>query len=286
MDRRHTEIVEGAGLEESRINADFADWLKRWGSPILLIILVMALGYRGWMWYQQKETAALDSAFIDLDAASQAGQPLVLLQVANDWDGRATVSHQARLEAADRFMLAYASNVKPGGAPGVAEDIPTEEERRDYLAQAERLYQQVEQGTGSDSMKALLHIHALSGLAAVAATRSEFDKAVGHLERVIAIATEQDLQGLAAAMVARLETIRNSPNPAPLPSQDSIVVTRTPEPAAPAEGEFLTPDELLNELGPSPAPAEGAETTPAEPPAEGEGAGETSAEGETPAGGG
>lgn len=283
MDRRHTDIVEGAGLEESRINADFADWLKRWGSPILLAVLVLALGYRGWMWYQDKQTAALDSAFIELDAASQAGEPRSLLQVASDWDGRATVSHQARLEAADRLMLAYSTNIKPGGVPGAAEDIPSEQERADYLAQAERLYQEVQQETANAPTRVILHMHALSGLAAVAASRDEFDAAAEHLERVIALAENHKMPGLAAAMRDRLDAMQSAPVPAALPSQDEIVVARQPAPPAPAEEGFLTPDELLDEIGSTPTEGE----PQPEPPTEEEpGEGGASDETESPTGAG
>ncbi len=271
MDRRHSEIVEGAGLEESRINADFADWLKRWGSPILLIVLVLALGYRGWMWYQQKQVQALDSAFIDLDAAAQAGQPMALLQVANDWDGRATVSSQARLEAADRLLMAYSVGIVPGGSPGVVEDIATTAARDGYLEQARNLYTEVQAATEGKPTQVILQMHALSGLAAVESSLAKFDVASSYIERLIEIANQNRFEGLATAMQERLAILASNPIPAPLPSQELIVVGRpTTPPPTPEEGDFLTPEELMKELGPTPAPTEsGVETE--EPPAEGEG---------------
>lgn len=274
MDRRQTEIVEGAGLEESRINADFADWLKRWGSPILLAILVLALGYRGWMWYQDKQVAELDNAFIELDAASQAGQPVALMQVADDWDGRATVSQQARLEAADRLMLAYSTGVKPGGMAGIIEDAASDEDLQGYLNQASRLYDEVEQESNSRTGQAILLMHAISGRAAVAASKGEFAQAISMLERVIELAEDQGMTGLANAMRDRIEMVQAEPVVAALPSQEAVVTNSRamPAPAGDDEG-FMTPDELLEEIDMSPAD----QGPPASPPDEGES--------ETPSGG-
>ena len=38
MDERQTQIRQGAGLEESRINTEFLDFLNKWSSPVLIVI--------------------------------------------------------------------------------------------------------------------------------------------------------------------------------------------------------------------------------------------------------
>ena len=44
MEERQTQIREGAGLEESKLNVEFIDWLQRWSTPILLLVAGAALG--------------------------------------------------------------------------------------------------------------------------------------------------------------------------------------------------------------------------------------------------
>ena len=261
MDKRHTDIVEGAGLEESRINADFVDWLKRWGSPILIVVLVFALGYRGWMFLQTRKVQQLDTAYLDLDAATTAGQPVALVQVAEDWKGQPSISAQARLEAADRYLLAYATNLKPGGVAGVAEDRPSENERDGYLDQAQRLYEQVQSATSDKPNSLLLHIHALSGLASADASRRDFDAAIQVIQGAVSRAREGGFDGLADALSKRITTLESRPDPIVFVRQDQLPADKAKAPAPDAGGEFLSPDELLkhqgaSEIGPPVPPAE------------------------------
>ena len=261
MDRRQTEIVEGAGLEESRINVDLADWLKKWGSPILMIVLAVALGYRGWIYLQQQKIQALDNAFIELDAATQSGQPAALLQVAQSWKGKATVSFQADLEAADTYLLAYTVNIKPGGVSGKAEDVPSDEERQGYLEQAGTLYRKAVEGTSGNKDYVLLTIRALSGQVAVQITQGKLDEGRATLNKIISLADEVNLTGLAQATRNRLKKLASAPNPAPLRAQDEIIAykpTPTPEPA---DSGFKTPEDLLKDLGKTPSDA-GPPTSP------------------------
>lgn len=267
MDKRHTGIVEGAGLEESRINTDFADWLKRWGSPMLLGILVLALGYRGWIWFQERQVQALDSAFIELDYASQSGNPESLMQVAQAWDGRASVSHQARLEAADRYLLAHSTGVKPGGVPGNPEDRANETETANYLNLAESLYRDVYQATSSKKAYTLFTLRALSGLSALAGTRGDYETARSQVSEMIELSEQLEMVGLAEALRDRLSMLERAPQMAPLLSQEEIAAYR--QQMAPIEdGDFQSPEEFLQSLEDSPeAPSAAPEGESTETPA-------------------
>ncbi|RMH26102.1 MAG: hypothetical protein D6693_07855, partial [Planctomycetota bacterium] len=266
MDRRHGEIVEGAGLEESKINTDFVDWLKRWGTPILFAVLALAVAYRGWTYWQEHQTRQLDSAYLDLTAAVQAANPDAIVQVAEDWSGQTAISSQARLAAADLYLLAYSRNLRPGGTPGAAEDIPTPQEREGYLAQAERLYRRVADDTEGVASRIVPHLRALSGLASVQASRGQFDEAAGILRAAATLADEASFPALAQALRDRADRLEAGLPPITFPKADELPAPPAPEPAD--SGEFLTPEELLNQPGSQIGPVAPEETTPAtEPPA-------------------
>ncbi len=269
MDKRHTEIVAGAGLEESRINTDLVDFLKRWGSPILVAVLVLALGYRGYMFLETRKIQRLDSAYLEFEAASVAGQPVALVQVAEDWRSVPVVSALARLHAADRYVLAYTAELKPGGVAGAAEDRPSENERAGYLDQAERLYRAVAEELRAKPERAYLRLHAMSGLASVQASRGEFDAAISTLRDAVTSARDAGLLGLADAYEARLKTLETRPTVVAFARFDDLpkLLDTTP---ADEEG-FLTPEEFLRqgagEFGPPTPPVEPDPdpTPPAEP---------------------
>ena len=70
MDDRQTEIRAGAGLEDSRINKEFIDFLNKWSSPVIMVFAVAALVWAGLRWMEQKKLekkyTALDSISIGL----------------------------------------------------------------------------------------------------------------------------------------------------------------------------------------------------------------------------
>ncbi len=44
-DDRLDQIKEGAGLEDSRINQEFVDFIRKWSTPVLLVAALITLGY-------------------------------------------------------------------------------------------------------------------------------------------------------------------------------------------------------------------------------------------------
>src|SRR5262245_7049428 len=99
MDERQAQIREGAGLDEARLNVEFIEFLKKWSTPLLVIIALVALGYFGLQKLREARHAALTTAFTQLDAARTSGNPSGLLAVADEHNGQGAVPEIARLQA-------------------------------------------------------------------------------------------------------------------------------------------------------------------------------------------
>src|SRR5688572_7664235 len=133
------QIREGAGLEESRLNQDLVDWLKKWSSPILFIICGVVVAYAGINWVRTKRAEALDRAFAHLSEAEQTGSPDSLLAVAQEHSGQRAVPLLARLAAADihlrsaRTGVAIGAQLNADGTPTAPEDVLTPEQRDEQL---------------------------------------------------------------------------------------------------------------------------------------------------------
>ena len=75
MDDRQTQIRQGEGLSESRVNQDFIDFLNKWSSPVLLVLAVAALTWAGLQWMEKKKIEKVNNAFADLEAATAGNNP-------------------------------------------------------------------------------------------------------------------------------------------------------------------------------------------------------------------
>ncbi|MCU0688904.1 MAG: hypothetical protein MUE97_04085, partial [Phycisphaerales bacterium] len=122
---RGREIRTGAGLEESRLNQDFIDALRKYGTPVLLIILIVTVSWLGWQRWQASKNAKRATAFVDLEAQMPQRDPSmfatprdvspdVLLRVAEDHTGEGSAPLLARLAAADQWLASAARGVQPG----------------------------------------------------------------------------------------------------------------------------------------------------------------------------
>lgn len=203
MDDRQKQIRERAGLEESRLNQEFIDFLGKASWPILLVAAVSVLGYAGWQRWEKAQDSKIDKAFDELQKASDTidpntrqivpGNPASLIDIADRFVGQGSVSHLARLKAADAYLQAVRQMVKlgtkieQGGVvkdPAATLDGPS---RREYLAKAKELYQRVLTDTEKDKGKLQLTIGAAFGLAAVAESEPNFEDAKKAYERVVAL---------------------------------------------------------------------------------------------------
>lgn len=271
-----SKIVEGAGLEESRLNQDFIEWLRKWGSPVLIVIALGFLAYTGWQWLEKQQAKKLNDAYVQLAAAEESKSPDSLARVAREQGSEGAVAVLASLRAADIYYESALSRLAPGGTPGKAEDALNDEQRNANLEQARALYQQASEKAASRPAWALHEVAAEFGLAAVAETLRKTEDAQKHYERAAAAAKKASFAGLAgvaekhkadAAQLASLPPLRTGdelapsrkPQPEPAPSTQPPVGPLMPE------GPALPPP-VEPTLAP-PAPAEpSAQPAPAAPP--------------------
>jgi hypothetical protein len=217
MDERQQQIREGAGLDESRLNTDFIELLRKWSSPVLLIAAVLAFGYWGWQKLQESRLNRLNTAFSELTgaAASASPSPDSLRSIAAEFGDVRAVGVLANIEAADVYLRAVRLGVRVGSQPEAdetgqtaykAEDLLTEEDRTRYLTEAATLYKAVIAETeNKPGMSAVLTINGLYGLAAVAESRDDLAEARSCYEKVIARAEKAGLPAHATIARERVE---------------------------------------------------------------------------------
>ncbi len=268
MDERQTKITEGAGLQEARINRGLLEFLERYSTPVLALIVVICGGYYAWNWWKTREARAHDAAFGEFAALSASGtvNPQSLLDIADAYPTRGAVADLARLRAADAYLSAVRTGLKPGAAASAgepaADDLLTDEDRTFYLSEASRLYGAVLESARGDAARVLVAVNAASGLAAAAATRGDAAEAERLLNEAAAMADAAGFPGLAdearAAWGAASDAPAELPQAASLPPMPGRPEPE-PEPSAPP-----TPAETT--AGPSPDAAPAADNAPqAEP---------------------
>ncbi len=198
LDERQQQIKEGAGLEESRLNVEFIEWLRKWSTPLLVVVAVVVLAYVGYQRWERAQRAEAGRAFAQLDSISNSinPSPQSLRAVAEEFEGIRAVHHIARLTAADVYLHAARRGVRPGGTldpdgnPAAPEDLLTDEQRAAMLADAEALYTQVL----SAAPDAKLAMGAAYGLAAIAECRGDPAIAASFYKRVVDLAQAAGLK--------------------------------------------------------------------------------------------
>jgi hypothetical protein len=203
MDDRQTKIVEGAGLEESRVNQELLDFLNKWSFPALLIVALISGGYYVVNMLEQRRIATRDEAFGQLAAVESSQNPSVfsLTEIANQFEGVGSVAEIARLRAADVHFDA----VRTGVDPAEPETELTAEDRAYRLEQAESLYLAVLASVRDDADRALIAANAAFGLGAVAETRGNIDEAKQRYGEAKAFAESAGFEPLAAVASELME---------------------------------------------------------------------------------
>lgn len=288
MAEERREIREGAGLDEARLNQDFIDFLRRWSTPLLVVIAVVAVGYAGYTRWQERQHARFNDAYAEFErvAGVSMPSPTSLRRVAEDYEGIGGVSLLARLQAADLYLQAVRRGIKAGaqvefnGEIASPEDAITPEDRRDYLDQAWELYTKVAGSARRTDSQLLIAIGATYGLAAVAECREDYDAAKAQYEAVVSMATGSpyvDHAAVARERIADLERIRQVGRlfakaelpaeaiapPSPLdpqprvPSAATVIAPKTAEPQGPP-AESVPPAEDV----PSPEQDPGSDEAP------------------------
>ena len=275
IDERHTKIKEGAGLEESRLNVEFIEWLRKWSTPLLIVIAVSACGYVLYHKYHERQETRANEAFSSLEAVLGGGNPspASLLSVADEYAGVRAVPVLARLAAADLHLAAVQRGVDLGAQvdpnTGVVlnqGDLMDEQERTNALGEAARLYQVVLDGCAGKPDMAIHAIGATFGLAAVAECRGDLAAARTQYESVKVLAKQA---GFAAQEKIADERIAGLGGRAQMPTLYAQVALpkmpwvkeEPPPPAVPVPEAVAPPVVDLGAPLDQPAPA-----TPAEPP--------------------
>ena len=277
MDERQTKIVAGAGLEESRLNTDFIDFLRRWGSHLLLIIAGVAAAYSALAWWQRREAVKLDTAYAELSAAEVAGSPDNLMRVASDHAAQGAVRELATIEAADAYLTSGWSGVAPGGDPTSEDDRLTDEQRRANFQRARDLYAEVAARVASEPKRTLHLLDAKFGFAAASASLGETAAAEQALKEVAALARERQYPALAAMADGKLASLAKAGSIPPLYAAEQVKVAERPisdevnlsfptpggstEQPGPVLPELPAP-EPTPEAAPAPAPTSGDAPTP------------------------
>ena len=191
-DRHRLEQVHTTELTESRINEGFVDWLKTSGVTWLCVIL---LALAAWLFWIQRGERADNRRAEAWEALATAELPESLVDVAEMYptiDGVATL---ALLRAADMRMQALQAGVpvtslgmlemEAFAAPGTPSALPdlTDEERTQYLAQADTLYRRVMDQDDGEMSFTLHAINAQMGLGSVAEARGDAAAARQAFER-------------------------------------------------------------------------------------------------------
>lgn len=262
-DRR--EIREGAGLEEARLNQDFIEFLRRWSTPILVVVALGAVGYAGYTRWKEHEHLKIDNAYAEYQrvAGVASPSPESLRRIADEYENIGAVSLMARLEAADVYLQSVRQGIRPGGqidaqgAIAKPEDALSDQDKSTYLDQAQQLYSQVIDKARRTDAQILMVIGGTYGLAAVAECRGDFDAARKHYETVEALV--KDTPYKAHATVAQ-ERIKNLDKLKQVPrlyakSELPAEAVAPPSPFDPPVNPPQNPPAAPSSTAPAPAPA-------------------------------
>lgn len=253
MDDRQRTIVEGAGLEESRLNQDFIEWLRKWGTPILMVVVVLSGGYAAWNMWARYQESSHDEAYAQLHAAAVAGSPDNLVVVAEEHKGQGAVYELALIEAADAYLESARLGVRPGGASENQDDLLTEEQRDANLRRAGELYQSLADRTAATRGHEIHHLNGLFGVAAVAESLGENDRARESLMAAAEVADRAvypRIAQVARERIASLDTLSTDArlyNQAEVRSSGDMSSMFPPRPPEPA---FTRPDPFTEGSGP------------------------------------
>lgn len=246
MDDRQTKIRAGAGLEDSRINKEFVDFLNKWSSPVLLTLAVAAGIWWVMQYMERKQNARIDQAFGELQAATAGGNPSPssLTTIASDYAGVRSVPELAKLTAADIYLRAFTVGIEPGAQFDPItrrvfnpDDVLTPERRAMYLDLAQTTANEVLSMSQGKPGKALFAMQALTRLAAVQEGKRDFKAARGFYDQLKSLGTQEQYPTVvtfAESRIANLDSLKQVGN---LPSNDQV-------PALPGEGTIPSEAEL------------------------------------------
>ena len=166
MDTEHRHELKDGDLE--RFLREFPQWWAQYGNKLLLAILVVLVVIFGWRMWKSKAAAADERIWQSL---ATARDPYALREIALISDDP-NIRARAHLRAADMLLLA---SVRPAGAepdPLTGRTASTDPEADRDMARED--YQAV---LKQDGAHVVLKLNAKMGLAAIAETVRDFDRA-------------------------------------------------------------------------------------------------------------
>jgi hypothetical protein len=239
MDDRIRDLKEGAGREESRLNQDFIDFLQKWSTPALLVVAAAAVAYWGFGQYKTMQVAKVNAAAASYAAAAEDGNPDALARVIEQYGSVRSFGLLASLDLADVYLLSAQRGLAPGavftGEGSLMEgDVLDDDARRAALDKAARLYADVLDSAGPQQQQ--LAVEAAFGLAAVAESLGDVDKAKTHLARATELARTLGFDALATTATTRSAGLTQRADRPRL--FDAAALPPLPEPAKP---QIITP---------------------------------------------
>ncbi len=250
-DIRLGELKEGAGLEDSRINQDFVDFIRKWSTPLLMVAAAIAIGYFLYNKRIEARQAHIDEAFTQYNQSANTFSPSpdALRRIAEDYDDVKGVSVMARVAAADEYLRSVQRGIRPGspldpqtGEPENEEDYLNDADRERLLGEAEEMYRQVWNDTQGNPAMAIHTLGALYGLAAVSESRMDVDAAKNALDQAMALAEDRGFIEHVALTRQRIEALPRLTRVS-LPKKADLPPEPEPEVIPPLEGETEVLDE-------------------------------------------
>ncbi len=230
MDDRQTQIRSGAGLEESRLNEDFIEFLKKWSTPVLWLIVIVGAAWWGLRYLKEQRITKRDNAFATLNEAVSGGNPSPssLRTIAADYSGVGSVSELALLQTVDIYLAAAITGVEPGaeidpltGVPSNETDLLDGEQITSYLSQARDLSRGVIDSTAGVAGRELLNHQAWMRLGAAQEGLGSIEDAKASYGRAADAARGGGYPALAAVADARAAAA-GSVTLGSLPSRDEL----------------------------------------------------------------
>ena len=228
--------IHATDLAESRVNEDFVEWLKTKGPQYLLMALLGVGLYLGVIKWKQYKVTYVTNAWTELAACTLPGS---FEDVADRYADVYGLPQQALRSAADTWLSLVQTSRTLEGAPAT---VLTDEQRLEYLAQAERLYLTLANSDDGSLGATLYAVSAMQGLAVVFECRGEIDEARRWYGEA-ANRAEGFYPDLARRVRARASTSSDYTEPITLPTQAEL-----PTPATPATRQPTTISGPLREL--------------------------------------
>ena len=186
------QIQAGAGLQESRLNEDFINFLKKWGPFATYGVLALVLVWLGFGQYNSWQERQTDQAFADLTAADGVGTLEAYKEVWETWDDREAVGTLARIRAAQLLQNSAIVGLEVGADVIGYEDgqvLTAEERTRTWQASLELAT--AVKGTETSRGRTMFAQRARWMIADAQISLGNFDAARAELNEFIQVATRE-----------------------------------------------------------------------------------------------